>query len=241
MIMVRILGAEVRRAWLSGGQWMTGTLMVVYVGVWALPGTAVPPFRPNALVQAAGFGHLAPLVYGNVLEVGIPVAASFVLLVVEGDMQSGNRVLPAAWPVPSGAAATARWLAVLGLGAGWTILATVIPALCGRAIPSVRDIALVFPVEVAVTGVVLLAAEVSLEPLVATACLLLLILLGAGIPHFPFADPALRQQELFDARSHFLGPTLWANRLVLLGGGFLAGLGGVVAFIIQRQRGAFAQ
>lgn len=220
---------------------MTLLLLGLSAGVWMLPGAPVPPFHPNALVEPAGFRHLAPLVYATVLEVGIPLAAAAVLLMLEGDLQSGHRVLPAAWPVASGLPATARWLAVLCLGAGWTVLATVIPAVCGQAIPALRDIALVVPVEVAVTGAVLLAAEASLEPLVATVCLLLVAILGAGIPHFPFADPALRQQELFDARSHLLDPTLWANRLVLLTGGSLTGLGGVMAYALHRQRGAFAE
>jgi hypothetical protein len=231
--------AEFRRLALSGAIPLTVALAVVAGAIWQLRGAPVGPFYPNALILSRGWLHLAPMAYADVLDVAIPWTAVVALLIMEADCRHGQRVLPLSWPVSTALLGGARVLAVLVWGLAWTVAATAIPALLGLPVPFWRDVALVFPVVVCLTGLTYFATEMLTDPLTGATVAALVSLMGAGVRHLPFSHPVQYQLEVFDARNHLMGPGLMMNRRWLLVIGIVAYLAGIAALSLHRGRGTY--
>jgi hypothetical protein len=223
----------------AGAQWITVGLVVIGAAVWLLPGRPVGPFTATGLLKPAAWASFGPMAYADVLDVLIPWAAGGALLLLESDCRESQRSLTLAWPTETTAWMAGRALAVVSWGLGWTVAAAGIPALLAQPVDFGRDVMLVLPVVVFLTGVTFASTELFHDPWAGLLTAVIVSLLGLGIRHLPFADAKIGQLEVFDARNHLWGPGLVHNGWSLAGLGVMGFAMGWGALALHRRRGTY--
>ncbi len=235
--MIRVWLAEMAHLWHAGAQWITVVLVVMGGTVWLLPGKPLGPFPATALIKSSGWSWFGAVAYADILDVIIPWGAVGAVLLLEHDCRDAQRTLLLVWSTRSVDWVGGRSLAVISWGLGWTLLASGIPSLLAAPVHFARDVILVIPVLMFLTGVAFGFTEVFHDPWAGLVVSSIVSVLGVGIHQLPFASPG--QLEVFDARNHLWSSGLIANEWWLLILGLMSFGMGWMAFSFHRKRGTY--
>lgn len=235
--MIDVWWAEMVRLFHAGAQWITVALIAIGVSVWFLPGRLAEPFLASALIKTRGWSSFGAMGYADILDVVIPWATVGALLLLEHDCRDGQRSLLLAWPTETASWVLARFLAVTGWGLGWLLVAASLPGWLGEPVIFGRNVVLVMPVVIFLTGTTFVVTEIFHDPWVGVTVCFMVSVLGFGIRGFPFAKSG--QFDVFSARNHAWSQALLHGEYGLLGLGLLCLGGAGIAFGVHRKRGTY--
>lgn len=234
---VLAVAAEGRRVW----RWPLGVLTVALGALsWLIGPHFYQPtvqMHSSALIFPKNWNSILGFPFPYLLEVGVPFATVVVTLLLENDLVYHRRLLLFSYPVTALQWTLRRLLIALLSTTGWLLLTCLLPGAFGHPLPVLRDVALILPVALCLSGLAFLCSEASAATAVGAGVVGLLILFELP-PELPWTKPQPTWLPgLFSASLWPNTASLWQNRGVIAAVGALFWAAGGLAMHVRRKRG----